>query len=155
MARLQRIAAETTRRRRRPRTSLGLWFASDLITGPLLRLVARQRVNITTANLPGPREQQRLLGMPVRAVFPVVPLIGNVTLGVGAVSYAGSLDIGITADREGIPDLERLVAGMEAEVGALCVAAGARSAASGSMTATTPRAPVPDAPFRAAVAPAP
>jgi hypothetical protein len=130
VARLRRIAVETALRKRRPRTSLGLWFASDLITGLLLRVIARQRVNVTTANLPGPREAQRLLGMPVRAVFPVVPLIGNVSLAIGAVSYACRVDIGITADRETYPDLEALVDGIRSELRTLCAAADGESSSS-------------------------
>ena len=152
VAGLRRIAAETGRRKRRPRTSLGLWFASDVITGLLLRAVARQRVNITTANLPGPRDAQRLLGMRVLAVYPVVPLIANVSLGVGAVSYAGSLDIGITADRDAFPDLEKLVAGMEAELGALCSAAGGAWLAAGRRATARPRGLVPVVPSRGAAA---
>jgi WS/DGAT/MGAT family acyltransferase len=123
IARLRRIAAETARRRRRPRTSLGRWFASDVVTALLLRVIARQRVNVTIANLPGSKSEQRLLGAPLRAVFPVVPLIGNVPLGVGAVSYAGFLDIGITADRAAFPDLDVLVEAMHSELRALCAAA--------------------------------
>ncbi len=41
------------------------------------------------------------------------------TLGVGAVSYAGAFSIGVTADRDAFPDLATLVAGMEAELRAL------------------------------------
>lgn len=120
IARLGRIAGETARRRRRRRTSLGLWFASGFVTRLLLRVISRQRVNVTTANLPGPRDPERLLGAPLRGVFPVVPLIGNVPLGIGAVSYAGTLDIGVTADRAAVPDLDVLVEGMRAELRALC-----------------------------------
>lgn len=122
LTRLEQIADETAARRRRRRTTLGLWFASAFITQLLLRVIARQRVNVTIANLPGPRVEQQLLGAPLRAMFPVVPLIGNVPLGVGAVSYAGTLDIGITADRAAFPDLNVLVEGMRAELRALVAA---------------------------------
>jgi len=130
--RLGRIADETARRRRRRRTSLGLWFASGFLTQLLLRVIARQRVNVTIANLPGPRDPQRLLGAPLRAVFPVVPLIGNVPLGIGAVSYAGTLDIGIAADRAAVPDLDVLVEGIRAELRTLVAACDA-----GDVAATT------------------
>jgi diacylglycerol O-acyltransferase / wax synthase len=109
------------------------------VTRLLLRVIARQRVNVTIANLPGPRDAGRLLGAPLRGVFPVVPLIGNVPLGIGAVSYAGTLDIGITADRAAVPDLDVLVEGMRAELRALCASAAAEPGAG---------EPAPSAPLR-------
>jgi diacylglycerol O-acyltransferase len=51
-------------------------------------------------------------GAPLLEVFPVVPLIGNVSLGVGALSYAAQFNITTVADRELCPDLEVFVEGM-------------------------------------------
>jgi hypothetical protein len=39
-------------------------------------------------------------------VFLVLPLIANEPLGVGGLSYAGALTIGIAADRDASPDLD-------------------------------------------------
>jgi hypothetical protein len=58
----------------------------------------------------------------VLEVFPILPLIGNQPLGIGAVSYAGTLCIGITADRGVLPDIDALAPGVRAELHALAAA---------------------------------
>lgn len=117
--RLRRISAETAVRKARSRSSLGALFRGRMARGLLLKAVIRQRVHVTTASLPGPRRPLFLAGARVREVFPILPLIGNVPLGVGAISYAGRFQVGVTADRLAHPDLEVLVAGMRAELDAL------------------------------------
>jgi diacylglycerol O-acyltransferase / wax synthase len=52
-------------------------------------------------------------------VFPVVPIIGNVSLGVGALSYAGQFNITAVADREACPDLAIFAHGVRRSLGAL------------------------------------
>jgi hypothetical protein len=56
-------------------------------------------------------------------VVPVLPLIANEPLGVGALSYAGQLNIGVVADRDAYPDLDVFVAGAREELQALGVSA--------------------------------
>lgn len=80
-----------------------MWFA------------ARQRLySIYVANLPGPGTPLFFIDAPVQDVFPVVPLLGNLTIGVGAMSYAGRFSILIVADRDACADLDVFVAGMTA-----------------------------------------
>jgi WS/DGAT/MGAT family acyltransferase len=118
--RLRRIAAETARRRRRPRPSLGTWFRGGARTARLiLKSITGQRVNTTTAYLRGPDAQLSFAGAPILELFPILPLIGNVTLGVGVVTYAGTFGIGIAADRAAYPDLGPFVAGAKADLAAL------------------------------------
>lgn len=117
--RLELIAAETAKRKARTRTNLGTLFRGRIATRLLLKAVTRQRVNVTTASIPAPRRPLYLAGARVIEVFPVLPLIGNVTLGVGGVTYAGTFSIGITADRDAFPDLDLFVSGMRAELDAL------------------------------------
>ncbi len=88
----------------------------------MLIAVMRQRVNLMSASIPGPRMPLYLAGAPVLEVFPVLPLIANEPLGVGALSYAGALTIGIAADRDAYPDLDVLAAAMCDELHALGVA---------------------------------
>jgi hypothetical protein len=66
----------------------------------MLMAVMRQRVNVTSASIPGPKMPLYLGGARVLEVSPVLPLIANEPLGVGALSYAGALTIGIAADRD-------------------------------------------------------
>lgn len=68
-------------------------------------MVGHQPVNVTTADLPGPDHSVYLSGSRVFEVFPVLPLIGNVPLAVGALSYDGTFTITAVADPDVVPDL--------------------------------------------------
>ena len=118
---LRRIAAETATRKRRARTSLGTLIRGRLMRRLMLFAVMRQRVNVTTASIPGPTVPLYLAGARVLEVFPVLPLIANEPLGVGALSYAGAFNIGIVADRDAYPDLDVFVAGAREELDTLGV----------------------------------
>jgi hypothetical protein len=52
----------------------------------------------------------------VLEVYPVLPLIGNVALGVGALSYAGGLAIGVVAVEAAYPDLDVFAAAVRDEL---------------------------------------
>jgi WS/DGAT/MGAT family acyltransferase len=103
--RLRQLAAETTRRKARARTSLGTLFGGRISRRLLLMAVIRQRVNLTSASIPGPEVPLYLAGARLLEVFPLLPLIANESLGVGALSYAGAFTIGVVADRDTYPDL--------------------------------------------------
>ena len=119
--RLREIAAETARRKARARTSLGTLFGGRVARRLLLVAVMRQRVNATTADIPGPAVPLYLAGAQVPEVFPLLPLIANEPLGVGALSYAGTFTIGVVADRDAYPDLDAFAAGLREELHALGV----------------------------------
>jgi hypothetical protein len=79
-------------------TTLGIRLAL-----PLLR---RQRlVSVFVTNVPGPATPLRLAGAKLLRAYPAAPIAGNVTLGVGVLSYAGELGLGLTADADAWPDL--------------------------------------------------
>jgi WS/DGAT/MGAT family acyltransferase len=79
-------------------TTLGIRVAL-----PLLR---RQRlVSVFVTNVPGPTTPLRLAGAKLLRAYPAAPIAGNVTLGVGVLSYAGDLGLGLTADADAWPDL--------------------------------------------------
>jgi hypothetical protein len=59
----------------------------------------------------------------VAEAFPVVPIMGNVPLGIGALSYAGQFNITVVADRDGCPDAEVFTAGLQASLDNLAQAA--------------------------------
>jgi diacylglycerol O-acyltransferase / wax synthase len=119
--RLERIAAETAKRKAKARTSLGTLFGGRIVRRLLLAAVMRQRVNATTADIPGPEVPLYLAGARMLEVFPLLPLIANEPLGVGALSYAGRFAIGVVADRDAYPDLDAFAAGMREELHALGV----------------------------------
>jgi WS/DGAT/MGAT family acyltransferase len=117
--RLRQIAANTKEGKARARTSLGVLIHGRITRRLMLMAAMRQRVNVATASIPGPPEPLYLFGARVREVFPILPLIANQPLAVGALSYAGALNIGITGDRDLVPDIDVFREGVCAELEAL------------------------------------
>jgi WS/DGAT/MGAT family acyltransferase len=122
--RLRRIAAATAVRKARRHPNLGVVLRSPLVRRALVRTLDRHPVSVTTADLPGPPEPLYLAGARILEVFPVLPLIGNVSLGVGALSYAGQFNITVVADRDACPDLEVFTAAAVDELRALTATTG-------------------------------
>jgi len=131
-ARLRQIAAETATRKSRTRASLPALLRGRIARRLVLKAIIRQRVNVASASIPGPTMPLYLAGARVLEVYPVLPLIGNVALGIGALSYAGTFTIGIVADRQAYPDIDVFSAGVREELHALGGPADAR------LTLTTP-----------------
>jgi hypothetical protein len=69
-------------------------------------------MNTYVANVPGPPVPLYFAGTPVSEVFPVVPLLGNVSVGVGALSYASQFNLTAVVDRDRCPDVEVFVDGL-------------------------------------------
>ena len=103
--RLDRIARETVSRKASTRPSLGTVFRSKAIALVMLRFIARQRVNVESADIPGPPTPLYFSGAQLLEVFPLLNLIGNVSLGVGALSYAGQFNIMAVGDADAHPDI--------------------------------------------------
>jgi diacylglycerol O-acyltransferase / wax synthase len=123
-SRLRLIAAETTRRKRRYRPQGGTLFRNVLAQRAFLRLAPYQRLtNTYVANVPGPPVPLYFAGARLLEVFPVVPIVGNVSLGVGALSYAGQFNITAVADREACPDLESFADGLRRSLDRLVASA--------------------------------
>lgn len=117
--RLEQIAAETARRKAVSRPSVG-----TVLHGPMPRRAFRavmnhQRVNLASADVPGPVQPLYLAGARLLEVFPVLPLMGKTTLGVGALSYAGQFNIMAVADHDACPDLDVFAAAAWDELRAL------------------------------------
>jgi diacylglycerol O-acyltransferase / wax synthase len=106
--RLERIAAQTAARKHKPRPEAGTGIFRFLAGQRLwYREFPRQRaVNIVVTNVPGPPMPVYLAGARVREVFPVMCVMGNLTLVVAALSYEGQLNLTAIADGQGCPDLE-------------------------------------------------
>jgi diacylglycerol O-acyltransferase / wax synthase len=119
--RLRLIAAETAERKKKSRPSAGTLFRNVAIQRAFLHYyAARQRLmNVYIANVPGPPVPLYLAGAPLAEVFPVVPILGNVSLGIGALSYAGQFNITVVADQDGCPDAEFFTAGLRASLDGL------------------------------------
>lgn len=118
-ARLRAIAHQTARRKARRHPSLATVFRGRLGTVALLRVVRLNPVNVETTDVPGPVRRLYLAGAAVLEVFPLLNLLGNVPLGVGALSYAGQFGVMVVADRDAVPDLDAFTEGAAADLAEL------------------------------------
>ena len=90
----------------RPRTGTGI-SGSLLFQRAFLRGFAHQRLmNTSVTNVPGPQAPLYLAGAQLLELFPMVSLMGNFTLVVAALSYAGQLNLTVVADRDNCPDVQ-------------------------------------------------
>lgn len=117
--RLRQIASETAKRKAISRPSLGAMFRSRLVRGVMLKLIVRQRVNIVSADLPGPHAPLYFAGAKLFEVFPLLNLLGTESLGVGALSYAGQFNVMVVGDAEAYPDVDVFAASMRDDLSAL------------------------------------
>lgn len=104
-------------------TALGadaLLGAAVLLPGGLFSLGVKawastpQRIFSTvTTNIPGPQSARYLLGRRMTDLYPYIPLAVDLRITIGVASYAGRLALGITGDRDSVPDLAVLARGVE------------------------------------------
>ena len=120
--RLEQIAAETARRKAESRPSVGTVLHGSMPRRAFLAVMKHQRVNLVSADVPGPAQPLYLAGAQLIEVFPVLPLLGKTTLGVGALSYAGQFNIMAVADHDACPDLDAFAAAARDELRALAAA---------------------------------
>jgi diacylglycerol O-acyltransferase / wax synthase len=100
-------------------------FAPPTIMSQAARLQSRQRFfNLVVTNVPGPQIPLYLLGRPMHAFYPVVPLAHNQALGIAIMSYDGRLAFGLLGDYDALPDLEVLADDLREGIAALSRAAG-------------------------------
>jgi WS/DGAT/MGAT family acyltransferase len=63
--------------------------------------------NVVATNVPGPREERWLCQRKVEALYPIVPIVDGIGLGLAVFSYDGALYVGLNADAALLPDLEK------------------------------------------------
>lgn len=78
----------------------------------VLRRVPQRVLTTVATNVPGPRRPQTLLGRPMIALYPYVPIAERIRIGVAVTSYADRLHFGITCDRASVPDVDVFVTAM-------------------------------------------
>ena len=126
--RLRRIAAETSRLKGATRSPGINAFPSGVVQRAAWRLAAHQRyMNVSVTTVVGPPQSLFLAGTPLREVIPIVPISVNLTLGVGALSYAGQFTVIAVADRDACPDVEVFADGVRASLDALAASLPAAS----------------------------
>jgi len=104
--------------------SAAAWSGLDALLGvlddvpaPLLAGLGRgmgvgRLANVVATNVPGPRETRWLRGRRVDALYPIVPIVDSIGLGLAVFSYDGWLHVGLNADAGLVPDLEKLEQGI-------------------------------------------
>ncbi len=102
--------------------------AADRLPAPAQRTLARglaaaSDYAMVVSNVPGPPVTLELLGRPLRALYPSVPLPAGRGLSIGCISYTGRLHVGLTADAEVVPDLVDVARDVEAAFDVLRVEA--------------------------------
>jgi len=107
--RLEQIARATTERKRLPPYQPAARFLQRW----MIRAMNRQRrINLLMSNLPGPPQPMYFAGAKILEAFQIGVVQGNVAVQVGALSYAGQLNLDIVADANLVPDLTVFANGM-------------------------------------------
>ena len=117
---LEQIAAASATEKASSHPDLGTMLQNRFARSALLKFLERHPVSVTTADVPGTARPAYFAGSRVLEVFPVLPLIARVTVGVGALSYAGQFNITVVADRDAVPDLDVFVAAARDQLQAIC-----------------------------------
>jgi diacylglycerol O-acyltransferase / wax synthase len=128
LARLEQVKASmgAGKARLAGMTQVQLVEYAALLLGPLgagqmLRVSGERRplFNVIISNVPGPREQLHWNGAKLTGMYPLSAIADGYALNITLVSYAGSLEVGITADRAALPRVQRLIDHLEDELAAL------------------------------------
>ncbi|WP_028060923.1 WS/DGAT/MGAT family O-acyltransferase [Candidatus Solirubrobacter pratensis] len=78
--------------------------------------------NLVISNVPGPQFPLYLAGAKLEANYPVSVITDGMGLNITVMSYMGSLDFGLVADRDQMPDLELVMEKLGAELALLAPA---------------------------------
>jgi WS/DGAT/MGAT family acyltransferase len=88
--------------------SLGA-FAPGAVLSTVARAVSLAPLfNLVVSNTPGPRQPLFLAGARLVASYPSMPLGPRSALSIACTSLGGTMAFGFTADREALPDVDRL-----------------------------------------------
>src|SRR5262249_12803947 len=102
-----------TRELKESRQALGVEMmmqVAEWTPSVLLSLGARAMsgpINTIVTNVPGPQIPLYFHGARVREIYPMVPLMDGMGLGIAVTSYAGTMHFGFNADPDIVPDLDR------------------------------------------------
>ena len=69
-------------------------------------------MNLVVTNVAGPPVPLYLAGARLLELFPMMPVMGNLPLVVGALSYVGQLNLTAVADHDHCPDVEIFTRGV-------------------------------------------
>jgi len=110
-------------------------FAAPAVFGSAMRIYARTRMadrhrplfNVTISNVPGPPFPLYMAGARMVASYPIGPIFDGGGLNMTVMSYLDSLDFGLNACPELIPDIDLIAEGLSVALADLKKAADAAS----------------------------
>lgn len=121
--RLAIIAADTAAAKRDVRPRAGAVLDNRIVRWLSLRILARQRMfNIYVTDVPGPQDSVYFAGAKVGEIVPMLALMGNIAVGVGAFSYAGQFTISVVGDTTGCPEVDIIARGIDDTLQSLATA---------------------------------
>lgn len=131
LARLGRISAETSRLKETNEAE-GASALVDAASGTPVTLLSlglkaaadRRPFNMTITNVPGPQFPLFLLDAQMLSTYPLVPLWHQHGLSIALFSYAGTINWGVVADWDLVPDLDAFIACLDDAVTELTSATG-------------------------------
>jgi WS/DGAT/MGAT family acyltransferase len=91
-------------------TQVADWTPSNLLALGARNATRLLPFNMVVTNVPGPQVPMYMAGAPMTEVYPHVPLMDNLGLGVALLSYNGRIHWGFSADWDVVPDLDLFVA---------------------------------------------
>ena len=117
----------------------------------LSRLIASPRAfNLVVSNIPGPTVPMYMLGCPLQAAYPVVPLADHHVVSVGLLTVHDQACFGVYADRQALPDADMLARDIDGAITELLASTHQVMESAGSLLtrahAATPHAPRPSRP---------
>ena len=124
--RLERVRSSMTTHKRRHQSDGvqsvlgGLELLPHGVMSVLARTTVRHQptIDLVVTNVPGPAQPLYFLGAELRESVPIVPLAGNLTVGIAVLSYHRQLTIGVFGDAGHAHDVERLTRALRSELSA-------------------------------------
>lgn len=111
---LERIH-ETTEKLKETNQAIGVQMMTQIqewTPSTLLSLGAQSMsgaINTIVTNVPGPQVPLYFHGARLRAIYPAVPLMEGMGIGIALTSYAGTMGIGFNSDPDIVPDVDLFV----------------------------------------------
>lgn len=103
-------------------TGAAEWANADIMHSVIRGLSTVAPYNLVITNVPGPATPLYLAGAPLVAAHPHLPLFESQGIGVAIFRYIDRLQIGLTGDRDQMPDLAELRRGIDQSFEALATA---------------------------------
>ena len=100
-------------------TQVAEWTPSNLLALGARNATRLLPFNLVVTNVPGPQVPMYMAGARMQEVYPHVPLMDNLGLGIALLSYAGRIFWGFNADYDVVPDLDEFVAATSESFGEL------------------------------------